>query len=133
MNKLSGIYLILFAVIIAAHAVTITVKYKNLQNGAGKAMGIVTNVTTDRKTGSTGRSYIVRKAYISYEVNGEPHSAAISLANKAVQAGDKMPVLYDKNNPDKVLNTPASVTTYYFLATIVFLIGLSIIVWKRND
>ncbi len=133
MKKLTGLLFIIAAILIGIQAGIKGAGYKELQKSAGKTMGTVERVTMDKEYSGTGRSHIVNRAIINYEVAGKSYTSAIVLAHSAMQKGDTMLIYYDKNDPNKILNTPESLKSVYILCSIFLVAGLAVVVWAPND
>ena len=106
--------------------------YKKMQRDAGKTTGVITRISTDRVMSATGRFQTMRKATVEYSVLGEPYSASINVTGTSAHEGGKMLVYYDKNSPDKVLNSPVGIKQGIIVCAMMALTGLVVCVWAKE-
>ena len=130
MKYLTGVMLIICAVIIAAVSVHKTLEQKNILENAGKTSGVVISTTSDRVI-LHAKSQIIYRAVVKYEVDGKEYTGSVPLNGPA--APEKTIVYYDKNSPETILDTPLSTKGNYILAAVTALIGVAVLVWMRDE
>ena len=130
MKYLTGVLLIICAVIIAAFSVTKTLEQKNVLKNAGKTSGVVISTTSDRVI-LHAKSQIIYSALVKYEVDGKEYTGSVPLSNSA--APEKMIIYYDKNSPEIILGPRTNTKDNYILAAILALVGAAMLVWRRDE
>ena len=130
MKYLTGVLLIICAVIIAAVSVHKTLEQKNVLKNAGKTSGVVISTTSDRVI-LHAKSQIIYRAVVKYEVDGKEYTGSVPLNGPA--APEKTIVYYDKNSPETILDTPLRTKGNYILAAVTALIGVAMLVWRRDE
>ncbi len=130
MKYLTGVLLIICAVIIAAVSVHKTLEQKNILENAGKTSGVVISTTSDRVI-LHAKSQIIYRAVVKYEVDGKEYTGSVPLNGPA--APEKTIVYYDKNSPETILDTPLRTKGNYILAAVTALIGVAMLVWRRDE
>ena len=128
MKYLTGIIMIICALIIAVSAFSKKAEFKLTVKDAGLANGIVTSTTSD-KVILRGKSQIVYSAAVRYEADGREYTASVPISNSA--APKKIVIYYDKNSPETIYTPPTGTKDAFILSAILALSGVAVLVWRR--